>query len=59
MNSTYKKQMQTMHDYIKELELKIKALESNKPITVKAVKKNSDQTNVILEIIEKNYLLNI
>jgi len=54
MNGSYKKQMQTMRDYIKELELKIKALESNKPITVKAVKKNSDQANVTLEISEKN-----
>ena len=54
MNGSYKKQMQTMRDYIKELEFKIKALESNKPITVKAVKKNSDQANVTLEISEKN-----
>ena len=54
MNGSYKKQMQTMRDYIKELELKIKALVSNKPITVKAVKKNSDQANVTLEISEKN-----
>ena len=54
MNGSYKKQMQTMRDYIKELELKIKALESNKPITVKAVKKNNEQANITLEISEKN-----
>ena len=55
MNGSYKKQMLVMKNYIKELELKIIELESNKPITVKAVKKTTtNQENISLEILEKN-----
>lgn len=54
MNGSYRKQMETMRNYIKELELKIQTLEINKPISVKAVKKNSEQANVTLQISEKN-----
>jgi uncharacterized protein YqfB (UPF0267 family) len=47
--------MLVMKNYIKELELKIIELESNKPITVKAVKKTTtNQENISLEILEKN-----
>ena len=54
MNGSYKKQMLVMKNYIKELELKIIELESNKPITVKAVKKTTtNQENISLEILEK------
>ena len=56
MNGSYKKQMLVMKNYIKELELKITVLESNKPISVKAVKKKTttNQENISLEILEKN-----
>jgi len=55
MNGSYKKQMIVMKNYIKELELKITELESNKPVIVKAVKKTTpNQENISLEILEKN-----